>query len=119
MEMADLVNLQKQFDKRHGWDASDADETTTIDFIARDIVGLVGEIGEFANLIKKLQLLERYPQQMSDEFRQCRKDLSMELVDSFIYVLRLAELLDIDLEETYLEKLSMNTEQFKQFETRE
>lgn len=56
---------------------------------------------------------------MKDEFHQCRKDLSMELVDSFIYVLRLAGLLDIDLEEAYLEKHSINMEHFDQFETKE
>lgn len=59
MEMAELVDLQKRFDESHGWGTSKADEATTVELIARDIVGLVGEVGEFANLIKKLQLLER------------------------------------------------------------
>jgi NTP pyrophosphatase (non-canonical NTP hydrolase) len=60
-----------------------------------DFKGLVGELGEFANKIKKL---ERGDFQMTPEFLF---DLGMELADLQIYLVCLANDIEIDLDDFY------------------
>ena len=67
---------------------------------ARDIphhaLALAGEVGEFCNIVKKVE-------RGSLDFASAsvRTDLAMELTDVFVYTLNLAGMLGIDLAKTY------------------
>jgi len=70
-------------------------------------LGMAGEVGEFCNLVKKIDrgsLDIRTP--------QVRYDLAMELTDVFIYLLNLAGMMHIDLEKTYMIKRGENEKRF-------
>ncbi len=68
---------------------------------------LAGEVGEFANLIKKGM---RGDYQINDP--QYEYALAMELTDVFIYLMNLAGLMGIDMEKLYQMKRDINAERF-------
>lgn len=70
-------------------------------------VCLAGEVGEFANLIKKAM---RGTHDLSDE--QFFKDVAFELTDVLIYVANIAGALNLNLEELYKIKRNFNHERF-------
>jgi NTP pyrophosphatase (non-canonical NTP hydrolase) len=70
-------------------------------------VAMAGEVGEFANIIKKV---DRGSLNLGDAV--VRKDLAFELVDIFIYVLNLAGIMGVDLEELYKLKRAENDQRF-------
>lgn len=119
MELKKMMQLQKEFDSEHGWSLnSDGDVRELLNLINKDLIGLFGEIGEFANIIKKLNLAEeKYnTQELVDNFNNYYKHLSEEIIDSLIYILRIATHLNIDLSNEYLKKLSINKERYKVYE---
>lgn len=117
MEIKRLSEIQKEFDSRHGWTLESNSVKEKIEAINKDLIGLFGEIGEFANLIKKLNLEINGPEDiLSTRLLDTHDALSEELIDSFIYLLRIAAHLGIDIEECYLQKLSLNRERFKKYE---
>lgn len=117
MEIKRLVEIQKEFDSRHGWTLESGSAKEKLEVINKDLVGLFGEIGELANLIKKLNLEVKEPEEMlSSRLLDVHDALSEELIDSFIYILRIAVHLGLDIEECYLQKLSINRERFKKYE---
>jgi len=113
MELKKLVAIQKEFDERHGWVPPAEDCELLVSFIVRDLVGLFGEVGEFANLVKKVQLCTGAATEI--ELREQLPFLREELIDSFIYLMRFAAYLNIDLEAEYLRKLSLNEKRFQRF----
>lgn len=72
-------------------------------------LALAGEVGEFANLVKKI---DRGSLKIEDA--HTRYELAMELTDCFIYMLNLAALLKIDLNESYKIKRGVNEQRFTQ-----
>lgn len=113
MELKQLVQMQREFDERHGWTPEASDPEAVASFMVRDLIGMFGEMGEFANAVKKVQLttgtdLERALNEQAPYLKE-------ELVDFMIYVIRFAAYLDIDLEAEYLRKLSFNEERFQRF----
>lgn len=113
MELSELVSTQQQFDREHGWTPVPHDSNEVCNFIARDLIGLFGEMGEFANVVKKLQL--EPTQDRAASLERARPQLAEELVDFFIYVVRVAAYLQIDLEREYIDKLSKNDVRFRRF----
>jgi len=102
---ASLLDLEKQcLDDSARWFGD------TIDFdgaIPHHALALAGEVGEFANIVKKIDrgsLDSREP--------RVRHDLAMELTDVLIYVLNLGALLRVDLEEAYKIKRAENEQRF-------
>jgi NTP pyrophosphatase (non-canonical NTP hydrolase) len=115
MTLRELMEIQRMFDERHGWKIASNDDER-LSWISRDIIGLLGEVGEFANQIKKIQLLDHDSVAVTREFRKRHSQLSEELVDTLIYLVRLAGHLDADLEKSYLEKLEWNKKKYAKFE---
>jgi|SRR5664280_2856273 NTP pyrophosphatase (non-canonical NTP hydrolase) len=115
MDLADLVAFQKNFDAQHGWDAQPQSTAEALTLLERDLVGLIGEIGEFANVLKKIRLLERFPERMEREWHDRRPELSEEVVDTLIYLVRIAGHLTLDLERSYTEKMQRNASKFHDF----
>lgn len=70
-------------------------------------VALAGEVGEFANIIKKV---DRGSLNLGDAL--VRKDLAFELADVYIYVLNIAGIMGVDLEQLYHVKRAENDQRF-------
>lgn len=69
---------------------------------------MTGEVGEFANKVKKI--IRRGELLTSDSLH--REDLCEELTDVFIYLMNIAELLGMDMEWWYAHKREKNAQRF-------
>lgn len=111
MTLQELMNLQETFDKKHtskfNW--SEKINDNNIEMLEFLLISMFGEIGETANLVKK---------SVRGDFRlsDIKDDLSEEIADIFIYLIKLCIQLDIDLEKSYLAKMEKNMERFKKYE---
>jgi NTP pyrophosphatase (non-canonical NTP hydrolase) len=111
MELQDIVNLQKDFDATHQINFPWSEPVTekNPELLSFLVLSLSGEVGELANNVKKVIRGDR---SLSD----AKNEISEELTDVFIYILKLSYQLDIDLEQAYLQKLNINRQRFKPFE---
>ncbi|MBU5688501.1 MAG: MazG nucleotide pyrophosphohydrolase domain-containing protein [Candidatus Aenigmatarchaeota archaeon] len=114
MQLKDIQRLQREFDEEFFnkfWEIND--EKTFIERLQYLVVALTGEIGEYANIVKKASRdFEHLKENISEEKK---KQLTEELVDCFIYIIITANLLGIDLEKEYLEKLEKNKQRFEKY----
>jgi deoxycytidine triphosphate deaminase len=106
--LANLVSRQIDADRKHGFPVDPPDEEARGNQLSKDLVGLMGEIGEFANLLKKVELTITRPGYDGPNLAAATPDLRLELADAQIYLLRLAHLLRVDLGEAVLEKMRLN-----------
>lgn len=111
MEFKKIIQLQKDFDANHKIRFNWAQEVSekNIEHLQFLVLSLAGEVGEMANCVKKVV-------RGDEEYTTSKEKLSEELADVFIYVLKLAYQLNIDLEKAYFQKLKINEERFKAFE---
>lgn len=113
MTIDQIIEMQKNFDKQHkgnfNWDQKITDKN--IEILEYLLLCMIGEFGETSNIIKKV---------LRGDFilDEVRDKLSEEVVDIFIYTLKLAYQLDIDIEKSYLKKMDINKMRFKNFETK-
>jgi NTP pyrophosphatase (non-canonical NTP hydrolase) len=111
MTLREIMALQAEFDAQHRgkrqWGQSVKDASSEV--LEHSVVCLVGELGEFANLLKKVNRGDR-------AYEGARDELADELTDVFIYLMQIANQMDLDLETSYLTKLAKNRERFKQYE---
>ncbi len=114
MQLKEIQKIQKDFDKeyfRKFWEIND--EKTFIERLQYLTVALTGEMGEFANIVKKISRdFENLNDSISEERRQA---LIEEIVDCFIYIIITANLLEVDLEEEYMKKLEKNKKRFQKY----
>jgi len=109
--LRELAQMQHAFDQRHSsrgrlW--SQEIDKENLPVLLELTVALAGEVGEFANLTKKLVRGDL-------ELEAARPDLGAELADVFIYIVKLAEQLELDLEAEFRAKLAINENRFKRF----
>lgn len=114
MTLDELTHMQEDFDSRHEgyfkWnDKVTEDNLELLEFL---IVSLTGELGETANIVKKVVRGDFSLDGVKDQLQE-------EIADMFIYLLKLAYQMDINLEEVYLLKLNKNRERFKCYEKSE
>lgn len=111
MTLKELMKLQADFDSEHessfAWGRSV--EETSPQVLEHSVVCLVGEVGEFANILKKISRGDM-------TYDGARSGLQDELTDIFIYVMQIANQMGTDLQDSYLAKLSKNRERFKRYE---
>jgi NTP pyrophosphatase (non-canonical NTP hydrolase) len=88
----------------HNWFPDQGDLMTSIPY---HTLAYVGEAGELANIVKKIQ---RGSLDWNDGQTQFK--FAMELVDGFIYMLNLSGLTSINLKEAYEVKRKINMERF-------
>lgn len=107
MDLRQLIELQTDFDKRHT-----ANQPFFVPITASNpndlehlVVCMTGELGEFANVLKKVV-------RGDISFEQAEPQLHEELTDLFIYLLKAAGQSGLDLEASYLKKLSANETRF-------
>ncbi len=116
MEIKDLLSKQTEFDKEHGWDTAIIPEEERLQSLERELVGLMGEVGEVANLVKKARLSVFKNKSASTAFRDIVPGVNEELIDVFIYLLRLFQVAGTDIEAEYFRKLTINKDRFKKYE---
>jgi NTP pyrophosphatase (non-canonical NTP hydrolase) len=111
--LSELMQLQHEFDAAHG-----KDETWAVNIsqdnlgeLEHGVVCLAGEVGEFANKVKKVARGDLLLDQALPGLRE-------ELTDVFIYLMKICNQLGIDLGDSYLEKLAANRKRFQHLETK-
>lgn len=112
MDLFDLIERQKEFDDEHSskfkWSSKiDKSNLDTLEFL---LISVMGELGETSNIVKKIL---RGDYSLEDK----KKDLSEEVIDILIYVIKMIYQLDINVEEVYEEKMKKNRKRFERYET--
>ncbi|MFN7106479.1 MAG: MazG nucleotide pyrophosphohydrolase domain-containing protein [Pyrobaculum sp.] len=112
MDLKELVKIQVEFSREkfpQFWNISDERELAIrLEYLTN---ALAGEVGEAANLVKKVVRSVVYGHGEA-RLNDVRKELEEEITDVFIYTLTLAGLLEIDLEEAFFKKLEKNRKRF-------
>lgn len=117
MKLNDLVATQRKFDEKHGWTPRLGDHEAMFQFLQEDVVGLAGEVGEIANIAKRIALEKRRDDtNLPDNINAALPELSEEITDCLIYLVRMASYLNVDLSAAYAQKLQKNEERFKRYE---
>ena len=111
MTFAEMIEHQKCFDSQHTsrFDWDEPIDDSNIEMLEFLLLSLTGELGETANLVKKVR---RGDFLLSEK----KVEISEELADMLIYLIKLSYQLDIDLEEAYKIKMEKNVERFKHYE---
>lgn len=107
MELAKLIALQTDFDQGHGvvkpfFVPITSDNLHELEHL---VVCLIGEVGEFANELKKVVRGDA-------PYEERQAKLAEELTDTFIYLIKIAAQTGVDLESEYLKKLEKNRRRF-------
>ena len=108
MDVVEFKKLQKNFDDEYIGPYNKQPEDLL--FLA---TALAGEVGEFANIVKIYYRLEKKRVGVSsDKDRDYFTDMKKEITDVFVYFLIIANLLDLDIEKSYLDNLERNKKRF-------
>jgi len=112
MELATLIQLQTAFDRTHGVTKPFfvPISSSNLHELEHLVVCLVGEVGEFANELKKVV-------RGDVPYEERKAALAEELTDTFIYLMKIAAQTGIDLEAEYLKKLEKNRHRFPSLES--
>lgn len=107
--LSELKKLQKNFDQTHVAGNKPLYSEITEENI-HDLMNLAvclsGEVGEFCNILKK-----SYRGDFS--LSQAKPHLSEELADVLIYILKISNQFDIDIEQETIKKINKNKLRFK------
>lgn len=108
--LKELLEEQAQFDKSHASKIPFFEEITqdNIEALEHLIVCLVGEVGELANIVKKIRRGDR-------DLDGSRQEMTEEIADVFIYLMKLSLQLSVDLESAYDRKMSENAVRFRKY----
>ncbi|MFP2505978.1 hypothetical protein [Buttiauxella gaviniae] len=112
MNINDLREIQINQDKKIGFDVTFTSNEDKYEQITKDLVGLFGEIGEFSNIVKKINIQltnNAYNFNIDDAEIHLRE----EWVDTFIYLLRISAILGIDIESETLKKMKFNNTRYE------
>ena len=116
MELSALIKQQIERDRRRGFPVDFESDDERLDQLMRDLVGLLGEVGEFANLLKKVGLAQTRKGYVAPSLNAARQALREELADAAIYLFRLTTILGGDFEQDILRKISINDERYRDLE---
>jgi len=111
MDIEEFIKYQTESDRNLGFESN---RCQNLEDLISGTIAITGELGEFANLVKKKLRSEKYQKIREDE-----KDvdfderLKEELIDVFIYFLKLCAILEIDVEKEYLKKIKKVEKRFK------
>lgn len=116
MELSALIGKQIDADRRRGFSVDFETDEERHRQLMRDLVGLVGEVGEFANLLKKVDLRLANREYDGPKLAEAAPHLREELADAVIYIFRLSEILGGDLERELLAKMQFNDDRYRDLE---
>ena len=107
MDIKQIIALQTEFDKRHV-----SNEPFFVPISSANpkdlehlVVCMLGELGEYANILKKIV-------RGDVTYSEAELLLNEELTDVFIYLIKIAGQTGLDLEKSYIEKLTKNEARF-------
>lgn len=108
MDILDFIKKQREFDQNFitfsHWAEKISQEN--LDVLGFLLLAIQGEIGECCNIYKKLV-------RKDNDLYAVKDELIEEITDVFIYLLKLIDQLDIDIETEFLKKQAKNYEKFK------
>ncbi len=112
--MNEIKKLQENFDKQHVGKVPfyDKVDNNNIEALEHLIVCLVGEVGEFSNIVKKIG-------RGDFSFDEKSNELSEELADIFIYIIKISNQCNIDIEKSFISKINKNKKRFSRYESNE
>jgi len=103
MNIEEFIKFQLESDEKIGFESN---RPRNLEDLIANTISITGELGEFANLVKKKLRKIKYNKIRLDEKNlNIDKELKEELIDVFIYFLKLCAILEIDVEREYLEKI--------------
>lgn len=108
MNLKEISEMQIAADCAHGFPVKFSDSKKKYDQLTKDLVGLFGEIGEFSNIIKKINIKLDHQDTYILDIQGSENLLREELIDSLIYIIRIGAILNIDLESELLKKIRIN-----------
>ena len=108
MQLSEIVDKQVAADRKRGLLVDLKTDRSRYEQLTKDLVGLIGEIGEFANIVKKVGLKIEHPTYDGPSLHEASPQLQEELADTLIYVLRLSAILGSSLENDVLRKMAVN-----------
>jgi NTP pyrophosphatase (non-canonical NTP hydrolase) len=112
MELREILKMQAEFDATHqsreNWNTPITKDN--VELLEHLIVCLTGEIGECANIAKKVVRGDY-------EYEDARPKLAAEIADSFIYLAKICNQAHIDLEHEFLKRLDYNRHRFGRYRT--
>lgn len=114
MDLKQLSEAQIRLDQQHGFPVAFPSLREKYEQLTKDLVGLFGEIGEFANIVKKINIKLDRPEEYELEIHDAEALLREELVDSLIYIIRVGAILGIDLQGEILRKMQLNESRYAQ-----
>lgn len=105
--MKEFFDYLVEFDRKRGWNEYEQEMTNEqrVQYLSHLLVGMMGELGEFANEVKNCHRDKSWREQQLKE----------ELTDTFIFLLKLAMTLKIDLKEEFYKKMEKNDKRFANF----
>ena len=108
--IADFIESQRKFDGQHHstYDWSATVNESNVEILEHILLAVLGELGEAANVVKKVVRGDR-------SLEESKTELTEEITDVFIYMLKLIYQLDIDIEDEYRKKMEFNTVKFEKY----
>jgi NTP pyrophosphatase (non-canonical NTP hydrolase) len=117
MDLSALAKKQLAADRRRGFAVDFATDVERHAQLGKDLIGLVGEVGEFANLLKKVSLRLERAAYKGPTLVEASPLLREELADTLIYLMRLSAILGGDLEQDVLKKMDRNDARYRGLES--
>ncbi|MEM5793706.1 MAG: MazG-like family protein [Candidatus Aenigmatarchaeota archaeon] len=116
MDLKEIAKFQREFDKKHGWDWSKSSKEEKIKHLQYATIALAGEVGEFANTVKKILREFNFSREIpKGEYEKLKE----EIIDVFVYFIKIADqLLELDVEKEYLKKMEKNEKRFAKFKSK-
>ena len=112
--MKAISEFQKAFDEKRGWDwTNPKDKKEQMQFLQHGTIALAGEVGEFANILKKA--MRHYESTGELPSKEAYENLNEEIVDVFIYVVKISIALGLDLSAGYYSKMKVNHKKFANY----
>ena len=111
MDLKKIMEVQNDFDKDHvgNFDWAIAITENNLEILEFLIICIMGELGELSNTVKKVVRGDFHLDTKKEQIEE-------EITDIFIYVVKLCNQLNIDLEANFIKKLEYNKERFKNYE---
>lgn len=100
-KLDDLINKLRIFSKERDWDQFHSPKNL--------IMALTSEVGELSDIF---QWLSEEESKIENLDRKNLEKAKEEIADVFLYILRIADKLDIDLEKVAIEKILVNSEKY-------
>lgn len=110
LTIREIKSLQEEFDRAHSGrnEFYESINECNLEALEHLIVCIMGELGEFSNIVKKVGRGDL-------ALAEAKAQLDEEIIDIFIYLIKVTNQFDVDLEEGFLKKLSKNKQRFLRY----